>query len=192
MQQNQMKQSQPGSGQCKKPGPGSKPSMQQLQKQLGDQLNQMKQDIKNGKNPKGMSKDFAEAVEKQAAIREALRKMKEEMSQGEKENGKVDDLMQKMDDLEKDLALKNLSNETLNRHKEIETRLLEYDKAKREQNEDDKRESKTAQELPAKLPPALEEFLQKRKATLELYRTVPPDLKPFYKNLVEKYFQSGN
>jgi hypothetical protein len=166
--------------------------MQQLQKQLGDQLNKMKQDMQNGKDPKGMSKDFAEAVEKQAAIREALRKMKEEMSQGEKESGKVDDLMQKMDDLEKDLALKNLTNETLNRHKDIETRLLEYDKAKREQDEDEKRESKTAQELSKKLPPALEDFMQKRKATLEQYRTVPPDLKPFYKNLVEKYFQNGN
>lgn len=192
MQMNQMKQSQPGSGQCKKPGPGQKPSMQQLQKELGDQLNQMKKDMQQGKDPKTMSKDFAEAVQKQAAIREALRQLKEEMSQGEKESGKVDDLMKKMDDLEKDLALKNLSNETLNRHKEIETRLLEYEKAKREQDEDEQRESKTAQELPAKLPPALEEFLQKRKATLEQYRTVPPDLKPFYKNLVEKYFQSGN
>jgi hypothetical protein len=166
--------------------------MQQLQKQLGDQLNKMKQDMENGKDPKKMSKDFAEAAEKQAAIREALRKMKEGMSQEDKESGKVDELMQKMDDLEKDLALKNLSNETLNRHKEIETRLLEFDKAKKEQDEDNQRQSKTAQDLPAKFPPALEDFLQKRKATLELYRTVPPDLKPFYKNLVEKYFQSGN
>lgn len=195
--QQQMKQSKPGSGSCKKPGgEGDKPSMSELQKKLGEQLGKIQEGMKEGKDPKKMGKDFADAVQKQAAIREALRQMKEKMSQNQKkgddESGGIDDMIKKMDDIEKELVKKKLSGETLKRHKEIETRLLELEKAQRDQEEDDKRQSKTAIEIPRKLPPNLEEYLQKRKAALELYQTVPPNLKPFYKNLVEKYLRLVN
>lgn len=193
LQQEQKKKMSSGNGSCNKPGgQGSKPSMSELQKQLGDQLGKMQQSMQQGKDPKTMGKDFAEAVEKQAAIREALRKMKEKMSQDQKQNGDVDEMIQKMDDVEKDLAVKRLSQETLERHKEIETRLLEFEKAQREQDQDEKRQSKTATDIPRKLPPALEEYLQKRKSALEIYQSVPPDLRPFYKNLVEKYLRLVN
>jgi len=152
--------------------------------------------MKQGQDPKKMGKDFADAVQKQAAIREALREMKEKMSQGQKKgddgSGGIDDMIKKMDDIEKDLVTKKLSSETLKRHKEIETRLLEFEKAQRDQEEDDKRQSKSAIEIPRKLPPNLEEYLQKRKSAMELYQTVPPNLKPFYKNLVEKYLRLVN
>ncbi|HQD12545.1 MAG TPA: hypothetical protein PLW43_06350, partial [Chitinophagales bacterium] len=66
------------------------------------------------------------------------------------------------------------------------------DKAQREKEEDDKRQSKSGIEIPRKLPASLEEYLQKRKSAMELYKSVPPDLKPFYKNLVEKYLRLVN
>jgi hypothetical protein len=44
----------------------------------------MQEGMKQGKDPKKMGKDFADAVQKQAAVREALRKMKEQMSQNQK------------------------------------------------------------------------------------------------------------
>lgn len=195
--QKQQNQSKPGSGSCKKPGgTGEKPSMSELQKKLGEQLGKMQEGMKQGQDPKKMGKDFADAVQKQAAIREALREMKEKMSQSQKKGedgtGGMDEMMKKMDEIEKDLVTKKLSSETLKRHKEIETRLLEFEKAQRNQEEDDKRQSKSAIEIPRKLPPNLEEYLQKRKAALELYQTVPPNLKPFYKNLVEKYLRLVN
>jgi hypothetical protein len=195
--QQQQNQSKPGSGACKKPGgEGEKPSMSELQKKLGEQLGKMQEGMKQGQDPKKMGKDFADAVQKQAAIREALRQMKEQMSQNQKKgddgSGGIDEMIKKMDEIEKDLVTKKLNPETLKRHKDIETRLLEFEKAKRDQEEDDKRQSKSAIEIPRKLPPNLEEYLQKRKAALELYQTVPPDLKPFYKNLVEKYLRLVN
>ncbi|MBP6323527.1 MAG: hypothetical protein KA322_00715, partial [Chitinophagales bacterium] len=175
---------------------GEKPSMSELQKKLGEQLGKMQEGMKQGQDPKKMGKDFADAVQKQAAIREALRQMKEQMSQNQKKgddgSGGIDEMIKKMDEIEKDLVTKKLNPETLKRHKEIETRLLEFEKAKRDQEEDDKRQSKSAIEIPRKSPPNLEEYLQKRKAALELYQTVPPDLKPFYKNLVEKYLRLVN
>ncbi|HND82202.1 MAG TPA: hypothetical protein PKY54_02595 [Chitinophagales bacterium] len=195
--QMQMNQSKPGSGACKKPGgKGEKPSMSEMQKKLGEQLGKMQEGMKQGQDPKKMGKDFADAVQQQAAIREALRQMKEQMSQNQKKGengiGGVDEMIKKMDELERELATKKLSSESLKRHKEIETRLLELEKAQRNQEEDEKRQSKSAIEIPRKLPPNLEDYLQKRKSALELYQTVPPNLKPFYKNLVEKYLRLVN
>ena len=191
--QQQQNQKKPGSGTCSKPGgEGEKPSPGEQQKKLGEQLGKMKEGMQQGKDPKKMGKDFADAVQKQAAIREALRQMKDKMSQQQKNESGIDGMMQKMDDVEKDLVTKKLTNETIKRQKEIETRLLEFEKAKREQDEDDKRQSKSAIEIPRKLPPNLEEYLQKRKSAMELYQTVPPNLKPFYKNLVEKYLRLVN
>lgn len=191
--QQQQKAKKSGSGSCNKPGgEGDKPSMSELQKKLGEQLKQMQEGMQQGKDPKQMGKDFADAVQKQAAIREALRQMKEKMSQQQKEGSGMDEMMKKMDEIEKELATKKLSKETLKRHKEIETRLLEFEKAQREQEEDEKRQSKSGIEIIRKLPPNLEEYLQKRKSALEIYQTVPPSLKPFYKNLVEKYLRLVN
>ena len=41
-----------------------------------------------------------------------------------------------------------------------------------------------------KLPPEIEEYLKKKTAEMELFKTVPPDLKPFYRDLVEEYYKS--
>ena len=40
-----------------------------------------------------------------------------------------------------------------------------------------------------KFPAGLEEYLKQRQAEVEWYQQVSPDLRPFYKKLVENYFQ---
>ncbi|MEO1437588.1 MAG: hypothetical protein AAFV80_18765, partial [Bacteroidota bacterium] len=55
---------------------------------------------------------------------------------------------------------------------------------------DQKRKSETAQQIERQRPPSLEEYIKKREAEIEQYKTVSPNLKPFYKNLVEDYFKS--
>ncbi len=198
MQQMQeaMAQSMPGNQQCQKPGGkgSSLPSMQEMQKQLNEQMKGMKENMSKGKGPNGkqMSKEFGRMAAEQAAMREALRKMKENMSQGEKSGSGVDELMEKMDQTETDLLNKRITEETLKRQEEIITNLLDMETAEREQEKEEKRESKTANQINRKLPPEVEEYLKQRQSTVEVYKTVPPTLKPFYKKLVEKYFQTVN
>ena len=48
----------------------------------------------------------------------------------------------------------------------------------------------TAKQKARKMPPSIEEYLKKREAEIELYKTVPPSLKPYYRDLVEKYFKT--
>ncbi len=196
--QQQMAQSMPGSQMCQKPGGESQlPSMSEMQKQLNEQLQKMKGQMNEGPKPgerNGMSQQLAETARKQAALREALQKMAEELGGGNTEDGKLakqlQEIAEQMDKTEEDIVNKRLTEATLRRQQDILTRLLEATDAERERKQDKERQSNTAQETPREMPPALEEYLRKRQAELDLYKTVAPELKPFYQNLVEEYFRS--
>jgi hypothetical protein len=212
--QQQMASQKPGNQMCQKPGqkPGQKKgnSMSQMQQQLNDQLDKLSKEMKSGKMPgKGeMSKQIAEMAQKQAAIREAMKKLLEEEGVGQGKGGKdcgpgtpcaqeeaklaeqIKKAMEQMDKTETDLANKVLTTEMLKRQQEIMTRLLEAEEALRKREQDNKRESNTAQDMPSRIPPSLEEYLKKREAEIQLYKTVPPALNPYYKQLVEKYFKN--
>jgi hypothetical protein len=98
--------------------------------------------------------------------------------------------MEQMDKSETEIANKKLTEELLMRQQDIFTKLLEAEESIRKREKDDKRESNTGQDIPNKLPPSLEEYLKKREAEIQLYKTVPPSLKPYYKQLVEEYFKN--
>lgn len=192
--QMQMNNSKSGSGQCKKPGgSSSQPSPEQLKKmqeQLGKDLQKTGEELKNGQGGSNMSKQLAEMAERQAAIRAALRQLRDKMSQQQKKESGIDGVMDQMDKIERDIVNKQITPETLKRQKEIENKMLELENAVREQDEDDKRKSDTANETPSVTPSQLTEFLRKKKAALDQLQNVPPELKPFYKNLVDKYFDN--
>ncbi len=198
MQQMQQKMGEMKGGdqQCNKPGgkgkgkSGSSPSdkMSQGQKEANEGLKQMKKGMENGKNPS--SQDFAKAAARQAAMRNALRQAdKEKRQQGKGTNGEIQKAMEEMEKVEVDLVNKRLTNETLKRQEEILTRLLEAERAEREREFDQKRKAEQAKNYETASPPSLQEYLKKREAEVELYRTVSPNLKPYYKGLVEDYLK---
>jgi hypothetical protein len=81
-----------------------------------------------------------------------------------------------------------MSSDLIYRQKEIQVRLLEVEKSLREQEQDDKRSSRSAQEMTRPVPPALQKYITDQRQLLELYKTVPPQLKPYYRDMVENYF----
>lgn len=197
--QQQMSQQMPGNQMCQKPG-GKKPnpsSLSQMQKQLNDKIQQLGQQMKDGKMPmdkqggQQMSQQLAQMAQQQAQIREALRKMNEELNKdGKNSLGNLDQLQKNMEKTETELLNKQMTAEMMKRQQEILTRLLEAENAERQRETDNKRESNSGKDMVKKLPPEIEEYLKKKEAELELYKTVPPDLKPFYRNLVEEYYKS--
>lgn len=202
--QQQMSQMMPGMSQCQKPGNNPKPSMSmsQMQQQLNEQIKQMQEGMKKGKKPGekgeggegGMSKELAKAAAQQKAIREALQKLAQMEQQKNGENGglggELEELIKEMDKTETQLVNKQLTEEMVKRQQEILTKLLDAEKAMKEREYDDQRKSNTADEMVNKMPPSLEEYMKKREAEIQLYKTVPPSLKPYYKNLVETYFKN--
>jgi hypothetical protein len=193
--QQQMSSMMSGDQACKKPGPkGNKGNTPQDKLTPGQQqLNGQMQKAKDGQPKEGQggpnAKEFAQMAAKQAAIRKALEAQQRKMQQQGKGSKQLQDLIDQMDKTETDLVNKRLTNEMMRRQKDIETRLLEHEKAQRERELDDQRKSETAKELDKKMPPALEEYIKKRKAEVESYKTVSPALKPYYKTLVEEYFK---
>lgn len=205
--QQQMAQQMPGSQVCEKPGEGQdgdgkgggqgqgkKPGtggLLDMQRQLNEQLQQMQQQLKDGKLPGDkMSQKFAEMAAKQAAIRKALQDMKRERQQQGKGGQDLQNIIDAMDKIETELVNKRMPHDLNKRIKDIETRLLEADKAERERGFDDKRKAERPDEYQPKMPPALEEYLKQRRGQVELFKTVSPNLKPYYRNLVEDYFRS--
>ncbi len=191
--QQEMSSMMAGSQMCTKPGSQNeqgqpKDKISQGQQQLNQQMQKMRQGQKDGQMPN--SEEFARMAARQAALRRALEeKQKQLREQGKGEQG-LQDVIDQMDKTETDLVNKRLTNEILKRQQEIMTRLLEHEEAERQQKMEKQRESRTAEEKPRELPPELQEYLKERASEVEMYKSVSPELKPYYKFLVEEYLKS--
>jgi chromosome segregation ATPase len=195
--QQQMSSMMPGSQMCNKPGGKSSgksgrvpmDKISQGQEELNGEMQKLSDQMKKGDKGK-MSKEFAQMAAKQAALRKALK----DLSQDKKEQGKgmpeLDQIEDEMNKIEIDLVNKRLNNETLKRQQDIMTRLLEAEKSDRQRDQDEKRQAETAREQKRTMPPALEQYIRQREAEIEQYKSVSPDLRPYYKFLVEEYYQS--
>lgn len=184
--QEQMAQQMEGDQMCNKPKQGGKPSLSQMQKQLNNQIRELKQSGKQGR-------ELSEELAKLAREQEELRKMMKSLGDGEgqlDENAqkKLKDLEKIMEESEKDLVHKQLTQELLERQEEILTRLLESEKAAREQKMDPTRESQTGKLADRKNPPDLEKFLKEKDRQTELLKSISPNLNPYYRDRVNEYF----
>ncbi|MBS1687801.1 MAG: hypothetical protein JSS96_03690 [Bacteroidetes bacterium] len=141
-------------------------------------------------NEYGDAEQLARFAEQQAAIRRQLQELSSLLnSKGMGNSHELQDIQKQMDKNETDLVNRRLSSEMQMRQKEILTKLLEAQKAIREQEQDDKRSSHTAQEISRPVPPELQKYMLDQKQLLEVYKTVPPQLKPYYRSMVEQYYQ---
>jgi hypothetical protein len=67
---------------------------------------------------------------------------------------------------------------------------LEAENAEKQRDEKEERLSQTAEQFAQKTPPSLDEYLKKKEASLDFYKSLPPVLKPYYRNIAEKYFKN--
>lgn len=200
--QMQMANQMPGTGNCEKPGgKGSKPSsgkMSKMQEEMGKKLEELQKGLQKGQKPgdkkpgmggQGMSQEIAKMAAEQAAIRREIEKMAQELNERGKGEGKgLQEAAEKMEELEKDLVNQDITRETLKRQQDILTRLLESEKAEREREYDNQRESNTPKTNQTSNPEEYLEYKRRKAQEIELLRTMPPDLKPYYKDRVNEYF----
>jgi hypothetical protein len=186
----------------KKGGKGKgKQSMQQLQ-QMQQELNKKMQEARNkmqGQGNKGavpksqMSEEFARMAQEQQMIREALQKLNQQ--ENKDGSGKLGDLNKAIQDMKKtetELVNKRLEQETLNRQKDVLTKLLDAENAERDQDQGEKRESKAGAAFPPSYKEMLEKYNKLRKGETEWLQNLPPDMNYYYKNKVNEYFKLLN
>ena len=183
----------PGKKQCNKPNPNCKnPSMSQLkeaQKKLNKEMKKGKTGKKGNKKGEKGSKKLMQLAKKQEAIRRQLMELRNEQGKnGEK--GKLDKILEYMEENETDIINNRITQETIARQEEILTRLLEAEKAEREQDEDDKRKSTEWNFIPDNTTEQYLEYKKKKQQQEELLKTTPVQLKPYYKKKVNTYFNT--
>ncbi|HEX6891835.1 MAG TPA: DUF4175 family protein [Chryseolinea sp.] len=185
MMMEMMANAQPSMGKSKKKG--QKPSLSQMQQQLNQKIQELKG---SGKSGRQLSEELAEMAAEQERIRKALQEMQEQMQENMKD-GKLPggELPSKMEQSEMDLVNKQLTDQLIKRQQEIVTRLLEAEKSMREQDMDEERKGETAKDYEKEIPKAFEDYLRLKEKEVELLKTVPPKLYPYYKKEVNEYFK---
>ncbi|MES2566252.1 MAG: hypothetical protein V4565_05265 [Bacteroidota bacterium] len=245
-QAKESKEGKPGSGSCKKPGKGQKPSsgkpgqkpgegkpsmanMKQMQQQLNKQLEELKKALEQGNKPGGQKpgnkpgekpggqkpggqsgmgqqgqpgmmpgqqgQGMSEQLAKMAAQQEALRRQMQQMMDKIKKEGGSDpggNVAEMMEQTEKDIVNRQITQETMKRQQDIITKLLESEKAEREREQDEKRKSNEAKNEVFSNPAQFLEYKRLKEKELELLNTVSPSLTPYYKQKVNEYFNSVN
>ena len=206
----------PGEGECNKPGgkgkgkPSAK-SMKEMQDALKKQLDKMKKSMEKGDNSGGKkegekgdggkkpggqggvggmsSKEIAQMAAAQSALRKQMEQMGQELNKDGSGNGNgLKKIAKDMEKLEEDIVNKRISKETITRHKDIMTRLLKHEKAQKEREFDEKREANEAKKQLFSNPNEYLEYKEEKEKEIEMLKTIPPSLKPYYKNKVNEYF----
>lgn len=197
--QQQMAKSQPGSGNCEKPGgSGAKPSLEQLRKmqeQMGKDMEGGKKPGKKGEDGDGglggsKAKQIAKQAAQQAAIRRKIQGMADELSGGKSGSAKkLQEIADDMEKIEEDLVNKRPLPEIKKRQQEVLTRLLEAEKADLERELDKEREAKSAKSQRTLVNEQREEYLREKLRESEIIKSYPSGLKPYYKNKTDTYFE---
>lgn len=188
--QQQMAMAMPGAGKGKKgKQKGQQQGMGEMQEKLNGQIKQLGQ----GKEGQGNnSEQLARMAAEQAAIRKMIQDLMESQkgSQvGKQMEKELQEIADKMDETETDLVNKRVTPELIKRNQEITTRLLESEKAMKEQDEDEQRKAQSAKQQPKQPPAAFEKYIREKEKQTELLRTIPPTFSPFYKREVDTYFR---
>jgi hypothetical protein len=212
--QQQMQNSQPGSGSCDKPGgKGSKPSdseSQDMKKMLKKQLEKMQKGQQEGgqkpgnkpgqkpgeqgQNMLGLgNKEIAKMAAEQTAIRQRLEQLRNELNkEGKGKGNQLNPLINELEQQERDLINKQFSKDIIKRQKDILTRLLESEKALMERGFEEKRESKSGKNEKFSNQNRIDEYNNQKLKQVELLRSVDPVFKKYYKDKASEYFNVIN
>ena len=189
-----------GNGKSKQQTLGELAKMQQqLNQNMQKAREQMqKQGNKDGNGQKqgeqgSMSEQLARMAREQQMIRETLQQINaEDNKDGTNKLGNLDKISQQMEQNERDLVNKHITDEALKRQEQIQTRLLEAEKAEQQRDQDQKRESNTGKDMPPGYIKALQDYQQVKAKQTEQIKTESPALNLYYKQKINIYFDQIN
>lgn len=183
----------------KKPNKGSQSmkNMKDLQEQLGKQLEQMRKEMQQQQQKEGktqsMSEEFARMAAEQEMLRESMQKMLDEMKKdGLTGDDGINQIIKDMEKLEEDLVNKRITNQTINRNKEILSRMLKAQNAQEEREKEEKRKSEEFKGSYEKRKINEIEYEENLKKQQEFLRQNSIEYQPFYKSKINDYFFKKN
>ena len=196
----QMQSNMPGTGQCNKPGgKGKSPgkSLSQNAEQMKKQIEQMKKMLGNkAGGQKGSGKPSYEQLGRlageQAAIKKQLMELAQEMNKdGSGKGNGISEMIKKIEKTEEEIINNDFDLSSVIRQEEIKIKLLEMEKALKEQDQKKERESKEGVKKSGEnFNNKFDDYQRLKQKEIDLLKTIPPNLKPYYKNKVNEYFNS--
>ena len=197
-QKSESKCNKSGNGSCNKPGgkgKSKKTSARELQQQLNRQMEAMKKSMeqKGKQGQTGQQQNMSEQFAKMAAQQEAIRKMLQDyQSELKQQNGvgdkSLDKIIEEMQQTERELVNRQITQQTINRQKDITTRMLQSERADEEREKDKERKSNEARQVPNINPPKEWNFDRQQIQQNEMLRSVPANLNYYYKSKANNYF----
>ncbi len=182
---------------CKKPGHGKKPSsstMRGMQEQLKKQMEALKKSMEQGKKEGGTKQGasgWSQELVKIAAQQSALKQMMMEMQkEGGMKAGEMEKTLKMIEESQKDIVNRVLNEETINRQQQILEKLLDFEKAEKERDTEQKRQATEAKDHPKRNLSEFVEYNKQKEKETELLKTVPPWFKSYYKNKTSEYFNN--
>ncbi|WDF55427.1 DUF4175 family protein [Mucilaginibacter sp. KACC 22063] len=191
--QNSMKNAKSG-----KKGKQNMQQLSQMQQQLNNNMqkmrNQMQQQGNQGQSQhQSLSEQFARMARQQQQIRQEIEKYSRESTKdGNQGPGNLDKIAKQMEQTENDLVNRRITEESLKRQQQIQTRLLEAEKAEQEREQDKQRLSQAGKDMPPGYIKALQKYEQQKNKQTEQIKTISPELNLYYKQKVKNYFDQLN
>lgn len=190
-------------GKCSKPGHGEKPSsakMKAMQQELKKQMEALKKAMEEGKGKEqgkkeggsqqgisGWSQELVKIAAQQSALKQMMMQMQQE---GGIKPGDLENALKMMEQSQKDVVNRTITEETLNRQNQIMEKLLDFEKAEKERETEQKRQATQAKDSHKRNLSEFVEYNKRKERETELLKTVPPSFKIFYKNKVSEYFNN--
>ena len=114
-----------------------------------------------------------------------------------KKNGQLGDdglsqIIKDMEKLEEDIVNKRITNQTLERNREIISRMLESEKAQQKRDQDERRKSNEFKGSKFDRQIDALEYEQKMKKSQEFLKQHPIQYQPYYKTKINEYYLKKN
>jgi len=178
---------------CNNPKNSNNPSMSEIKKAQKELNKKMKNGQKNGEKNKGnkkmSNKNLMQLAKKQGLIKAGLEGLKNGENNS-KDSKKIEEIKKQMEENEYDIINNKISNTTLERLDQIIDNFIDYEKAKKEEGEEQKRESFEWRLDEKNKSEEVNKLLKEKINQIELLNSNPINLKPYYKKEVNKYFNS--
>lgn len=167
--------------------------MKQLQQSMKSQLQEMIQQMKEGGKEGQSSQDLVRMLSEREQLRKALEEIRNNGRLGNESKEKVDDVIDMMEEVEKDIIYNRLGEHTIQREEWIQTRLLEAEQAEKERDQEETRVSeefkgdKGSEDMPGWRE--LEEEVRKNRQSMGY-----PDVKlrEYYRKKYQEYINKLN
>jgi hypothetical protein len=179
-----------GKGKSKKPMPSnSMQRMREMQEALGKQMEEMMKGNNQGKGKSSLSEEIARMAAHQEALRQQMRNLMDQLkSEGQAGDGGLNKVLEDMEKLEERLVNKYLDEQTLRLQRNIEVRMLESEKALKEKEQEERRESFEFKGENVGTLIDNTEYNRIMKLQMDMLRTRPLELQPFLKDRAREYF----